>query len=161
MLPFPFNGLFLLSVVQSNRPICCLLVLHLPNNECIPPLFVSVRCGRYIYNQPGRWMGCRIKTQLAAFYNKNPDDPDIGENRPLNTSRFCTVYRSTEMDKAPTTTKNEEAHSSVAAFWRIYWTKVIYFIIGSIFAFICHVFLYRWINHIFLLKFSAYLLFFP
>lgn len=106
-------------------------------------------------------MGCRIKTQLAAFYNKNPDDPDIGENRPLNTSRFYTVYRSTEMDKAPTTTKNEEAHSSVAAFWRIYWTKVIYFIIGSIFAFICHVFLYHWINHIFLLKFSAYLLFFP
>lgn len=86
-------------------------------------------------------MGCRIKTQLVAFYNKNPDDPDIGENRPLNTSRFCTVYRSTKMDKAPTTTKNEEAHSSVAAFWRIYWTKVIYFIIGSIFAFICpHVF---------------------
>lgn len=41
------------------------------------------------------------------------------------------------MDKAPTTTKNEEAHCSVAAFWRIYWTKVIYFMIVSIFAYIC------------------------
>lgn len=97
-----------------------------------PPL--QSRHGRDLDILVGGWMGFQIKCKCLTRPRRTLMILTHRGSRPLNTSCLCTAaLRQTE----PPDYESGDVWSLVAAFWHIYWTKVIYFFIISIFAYVC------------------------
>lgn len=129
------------------------LLLHSTNNECSPP--PSSRHTHLLFSVDVAGMfSLRVElVQMQILTFQDLMEPWrswlIGEMDHF-IPHVSTVYCSAETDRK-LNYSNEDIYSSVPASWHIYWTKVIYFSIISIFA---YVWMFKFFFSFFLIRFN-------